>query len=115
MKKVILKAGEGKRVKNGHKWVFSNEIKLVEGSPKAGETAALYDNNEVFIGKGFYNPHSLIAFRLLTDKDENINISFWKKRLEEAKLLRERIYPEANSYRAVFGESDNMSGTVIDK
>ncbi|MDR1196191.1 MAG: class I SAM-dependent rRNA methyltransferase [Endomicrobium sp.] len=115
MKKIILKAGQGKRVKNGHKWVFSNEIKLVEGSPKAGEIVLLYDNAEAFIGKGFYNPHSLIAFRLLTQKDEDINVQFWKKRIEEAKLLRDRFYPEAKSYRAVFGESDNMSGTVIDR
>jgi 23S rRNA (cytosine1962-C5)-methyltransferase len=115
MKKIILKAGEGKRVKNGHKWVFSNEIKLVEASPKAGEIVSLYDNAETFIGRGFYNPHSLIAFRLLTRKDEDINVQFWKKRIEQAKLFRERVYPGAKSYRAVFGESDNMSGTVIDK
>jgi len=115
MAKIILKAGEGKRVKNGHKWVFSNEIKQVEGSPKAGDIVELYDNAEAFIGKGFYNPHSLIAFRLITQKDEDINISFWQKRIEEAKLLRNRVYPQAKSYRAVFGESDNMSGVILDK
>ncbi|MCL2485354.1 MAG: class I SAM-dependent rRNA methyltransferase [Endomicrobia bacterium] len=115
MKKIILKAGEGKRVKNGHKWVFSNEIKLVEGSPKAGDIVSLYDNAEGFIGIGFYNPRSLIAFRLLTDKEEKIDVNFWQKRIEEAKNLREKIYPKSKSYRAVFGESDNMSGVILDK
>ena len=115
MKKVILKAGEGKRVKSGHKWVFSNEIKNVEGSPKAGEIVSLFDNAEQFIGKGFYNPHSLIAFRLITVKDEDISISFWEKRIESAKQLREFAYPKSKSYRAVFGESDGMTGVVIDK
>lgn len=113
--KIILKAGEGKRVKNGHKWVFSNEIKNVEGSPKAGDIVELYDNNEELIGKGFYNPHSLIAFRLLTQKKEDIDVFFWEKRITEAVSLREKVYSGAKSYRAVFGESDNMSGTVIDK
>lgn len=115
MKKVILKAGEGRRIKGGHKWVFSNEVKNVEGSPKAGEIVYLYDNAMNLIGKGFYNPHSLIAFRLLTNKDEDINISFWEKRIEAAKALREKVYPKAKSYRAVFGESDDMSGIIIDK
>ncbi|MCL2144749.1 MAG: class I SAM-dependent rRNA methyltransferase [Endomicrobia bacterium] len=115
MKKIILKAGEGRRVKNGHKWVFSNEIKLVEGSPKAGDIVFLFDNNEEFMGQGFYNPRSLIAFRMLTDKKEDIDVFFWQKRIEVARLLRERIYPEIKSYRAVFGESDGMSGTIIDK
>ncbi|MCL2334664.1 MAG: class I SAM-dependent rRNA methyltransferase [Endomicrobia bacterium] len=115
MAKIILKAGEGKRVKSGHKWVFSNEIKQVEGSPKAGDVVELYDNAEAFIGKGFYNPHSLIAFRLLTQKDEETNVSFWQKRIENAMRLRKRVYPAANSYRAVFGESDNMTGVILDK
>ena len=46
MKKIILKAGEGERVKNAHKRVFSNEIKNVEASPKAGDIVLLYGNNE---------------------------------------------------------------------
>lgn len=115
MKKIILKAGEGKRIKNGHKWVFSNEIKNVEGSPKKGDIVSLYDNNDEFIGSGFYNPNSLIAFRLLTRNKESIDVFFWQKRIEEAKLLRETVYPGAKSYRAVFGESDNMSGVIMDK
>ncbi|MCA6070301.1 MAG: class I SAM-dependent rRNA methyltransferase [Endomicrobium sp.] len=115
MKKIILKAGDGKRIKNGHKWVFSNEIKQVEGSPALGDIVSLYDNAESFIGLGFYNPRSLIAFRLITNKEESINELFWKKRIEEAKLLRENVYPKENSYRAVFGESDDMSGVILDK
>ncbi|AKL98331.1 class I SAM-dependent rRNA methyltransferase [Endomicrobium proavitum] len=116
MKKIILKAGEGKRIKSGHKWVFSNEIKNIEGSPTVNDIVALYDNDEALIGFGFYNPHSLIAFRLLsTVENEDINIAFWEKRIASAKALREKVYPNEKSYRAIFGESDNMSGVIIDK
>ncbi|MDR2192625.1 MAG: class I SAM-dependent rRNA methyltransferase [Endomicrobium sp.] len=115
MSKIILKAGEGKRIKSGHKWIFSNEIKSAEGHFALGDISSLYDNNNVFIGKGFYNPHSLISFRLLTLTDEDINIPFWHKRIEKAKTLRDKIYPNENSYRAVFGESDDLAGIVIDK
>jgi 23S rRNA (cytosine1962-C5)-methyltransferase len=115
MKRVILKAGNGKRIKNGHKWVFSNEIKQVEGSPKSGDIVSLYDNAENFVGLGFYNSNSLISFRLLTDKEEQIDLLFWEKRMKEAKLLRESLYPKESSYRVIFGESDNMSGIILDK
>ncbi|MDR1940797.1 MAG: class I SAM-dependent rRNA methyltransferase [Endomicrobium sp.] len=115
MKKIILKAGEGKRIKSGHKWVFSNEIKNIEGSPSLKDVVCLYDNSGTFLGKGFYNPHSLIALRLLTNKDEEINADFWRRRIESAKLLRENFYGAQTSYRAVFGESDDLSGIIIDK
>ncbi|MDR2437439.1 MAG: hypothetical protein LBD17_05195 [Endomicrobium sp.] len=55
MKRIILKAGNGKRIKNGHKWFFSNEIKQIEGSPKSVDIVSLYNNAENFIGLGFYN------------------------------------------------------------
>ncbi|MDR1433632.1 class I SAM-dependent rRNA methyltransferase [Candidatus Endomicrobiellum devescovinae] len=115
MKRIVLKAGDGKRIKNGHKWVFSNEVKQVQGTPLSGDIVSLYDNAENFIGLGFYNPNSLISFRLLTNKEEKIDILFWQKRIEDAKILREVLYPNEISYRVVFGESDNISGVILDK
>jgi 23S rRNA (cytosine1962-C5)-methyltransferase len=70
MKRIVLKAGDCKRIKNGHKWIFSNEVKQVQGNPLSGDIVSLYDNAENFIGLGFYNPNSLISFRLLTNKEE---------------------------------------------
>ncbi|MDR1952060.1 MAG: class I SAM-dependent rRNA methyltransferase [Elusimicrobiota bacterium] len=125
MYKIILKAGQSKRIKNGHKWVFSNEIKNFENisddnaanleNLKEAHTALLYDNDNNLIGKGFFNKHSLIAFRLISSADEDFDISFWTRRIENAFALRKRIYPKEKSYRIIFGESDNMSGVVIDK
>jgi 23S rRNA (cytosine1962-C5)-methyltransferase len=122
MKKIVLKAGQGKRVKNGHKWVFSNEIKFVTDLPAITpiiddkpSNALLYDNDENLIGKGFYNKQSLITFRLISTKDEVFDEKFWQSRIASADALRKNSYPDLKSYRAVFGESDNMSGIIIDK
>jgi 23S rRNA (cytosine1962-C5)-methyltransferase len=49
----VLKAADGKRIKNGHKWVFSNEVKQVQGTPVSGDLVSLYDNAENFMGVGF--------------------------------------------------------------
>ena len=70
MKSIVLKKGEERRIKSGHLWVFSNEIKDVFGKPQAGEIVECYDSSNSLVGIGFYNPHSLIAFRLISRKNE---------------------------------------------
>src|SRR5581483_5189604 len=64
---------------------------------------------------GFYNPHSLIAFRVLSNEPEDINEAFFEKRLLEARALRESFYPDCNAYRWIYGESDRLPGLVVDR
>lgn len=115
MKKIILKQKEEKRIKTGHQWVFSNEIKEICGKPQTGEIVECYDSMNNFIGIGFYNPHSLIAFRLLSKKNEIIDIKFWEDRISKALSFREELYPDQNSFRVVYGESDDIGGFILDK
>ncbi|RCK77667.1 MAG: LSU m5C1962 methyltransferase RlmI [Ignavibacteriae bacterium] len=116
MKKIIkLKKGEDKRIKNGHLWVFSNEIQQIQGEPSTGDIVELRTYSGEYLGKGFYNAHSLITFRLLTRIEEEIDFQFYKNKIEQALELRKRIYPEYRSYRVVYGESDFLPGLIIDK
>lgn len=116
MKKIILKKNEDKRVRHGHKWVFSNEIQTVYDKPQAGDIVECYDSMNNFVGTGFYNPHSLIAFRLLSaDKDDIIDIKFWETRIKSALNFRREIYGDINSFRLIYGESDDISGFILDK
>jgi len=116
MEKLIkLKKGEEKRILSGHLWVFSNEIKEIQGNPQVGDIVNLYKYTGEFIGKGFYNPNSLIIFRLLTLYDEDIDFNFFKKKIENALGLRKKIFPNSNTYRVVNGESDFLPGLIIDK
>lgn len=115
MKSIILKKGEEKRVKSGHQWIFSNEIKAVSDKVQAGEIVQCYDASNNFIGLGFYNPHSLIAFRLISKKDEIVDTKFWEEKISKAVELRKYVYPNQNSYRVVYGESDDISGFILDK
>jgi 23S rRNA (cytosine1962-C5)-methyltransferase len=114
--KIILKPKEEGRLQAGHLWAFSNEIAEAPADLPAGVIADLYTADKGFLGRGFYNPHSLIAFRILSwQKDEDIDGKFFKKRLTESWQLREGFYPGAASYRWVFGESDRLPGLVIDR
>ncbi len=116
MKKIIkLKKGEDKRILAGHLWVFSNEIQEIQSGLQAGDVVELRKNSGEFLGKGFYNPNSLIAFRLLTTQDEDIDFQFYKNRIEKSWLLRKKLFHNAESFRLVHGESDFLPGLVIDK
>ncbi|MDP2209466.1 MAG: class I SAM-dependent rRNA methyltransferase [Bacteroidota bacterium] len=116
MKKIIkLKKGEDKRILLGHLWVFSNEIQEIQSGLQAGDVVDLRKNSGEFLGKGFYNPNSLIAFRLLTTQDEDIDFQFYKSRIEKSLALRKKLFDNAESFRLVYGESDFLPGLIIDK
>ncbi|HMQ68943.1 MAG TPA: class I SAM-dependent rRNA methyltransferase [Ignavibacteria bacterium] len=115
MPQLKLKKNEERRLLSGHQWIFSNEIEFMEGEPKNGEVVELFSYSNNFLGKGFYNKNSLIAYRQLTNKDEEINKAFIFKRMSLANSLRKRIYPERNTYRLINSESDYLPGLIIDK
>lgn len=114
-KQIILRKNEEHRIVEGHQWVFSNEIKAINGSPEAGDVIELLRYDEKLLGAGFYNPHSLIAFRLLSREPETITFEFFERRISQALQLRKRLYPGAESFRLVHGEADFLPGLIIDK
>jgi len=115
MGKVFIKKNEERRLLVGHQWIFSNEIEKVEDVKKNGEVVELYSGNNNFLGKGFYNKNSLIAFRYLTDKNEEIDRAFLFKRISLANSLRKKVNPDRDVYRLVNSESDFMPGLIIDR
>jgi 23S rRNA (cytosine1962-C5)-methyltransferase len=114
-KQVVLRKGEEERLLSGHLWIFSNEVKSVLGDPEAGDVVELLRHDNKFLGVGFYNPHSLIAFRLLSREKEEISFEFLERRILEALQLRQRVYPHAETFRLVHGEGDYLPGLIIDK
>lgn len=114
-KQVTLRKNEEHRILAGHQWVFSNEIKSVEGNPEPGDLVELHRHDGRFIGYGYYNPHSLIAFRLLSREVEEVSFQFFERRIMDALNLRRRIYPNSETFRLVHGESDFLPGLIVDK
>jgi len=114
-KSVTLKKNEERRIERGHLWAFSNEIESVTGEPAAGDIVRIRARGGKPIGTGFYNPHSLIACRVLTASDEEIDFDFFRRRIGSALELRRKLYPSAETFRLVHGESDYLPGLVIDK
>ena len=113
--KIHLKKNEERRIKEGHLWVFSNEIGSIEGDCENGNLIEVYDSRNNLQGTGFYNKNSLISVRILSpEKIEDI-YELLKGRLLAALNLRKTFYPSRNSFRLVFSESDFLPGLIIDK
>lgn len=113
--KIYLRKKEERRIFFGHQWIFSNEISNINNEFENGEIVSVYNNEGKFFCCGFYNKNSLITVRKISF-EENFNLNlFLKERIIQAKNLRENFYPERNSYRLIFSESDFLPGLIIDK
>ncbi|ANQ53113.1 SAM-dependent methyltransferase [Thermosipho sp. 1063] len=110
--KVFLKKDIKNRIKNGHPWIYENEIERIEGIPENGGIVNVFNHEKSFLGKGYINFNSKIRVRILTRKAETIGKNFIKKRFLEA---LERRHTKEKSFRVIFSEADNLSGLIVDK
>jgi 23S rRNA (cytosine1962-C5)-methyltransferase len=113
---IRLRPKEGRRVKNGAPWVFSNEI-VMDAAAKGlapGTLVELAADDGAKLGTGYFNSKSLIAVRLLAKPDAEINTDFFYKKLRQALHLRNRFY-DTPFYRLAHAEGDGLPGIVIDR
>ena len=113
-----LKKNEERRIKQGHVWIYSNEVDN-QATPlkgfSAGQQVLIEDASGRTLGMGYVNPNTLICARLLSRSAKvELNLKFLKKRLQAAQALRELTFDQPY-YRLVFGDSDGLPGLVIDR
>lgn len=115
--RVKLQPGGDKRAMLGHPWIFSNEL-VMDAAAKAlppGGIVSVVRADGRPLGAAFFNPHSLIAARLLTrDAERAIDETFLRRRLERALALRDRLIG-VPFYRLVHAEADGIPGCVVDR
>lgn len=116
MKEIRLKRGKEESLERRHPWVFSGAIAKLPPDMEEGEKVRVADHEGNFIGLGHYQIGS-IAVRMLTFSEEEIDSSFYSRRLANAIRLRKTlglIRDDNNSYRLVHGEGDFLPGLIID-
>jgi len=114
MTTIILKRKIAPRIANGHPWIFNNEINNIEGAVTPGDIVDVQFADGSFAGRGYINPQSQIAVRLLTRKKEEINDQFFYNRILKAWHYRQKTGYVENC-RLVFGEADYLPSLIIDK
>ena len=114
---LYLKRGKEESLKRFHPWIFSGAVQRIDGNPNEGEIVDVYTSEGYFIAKGHWQIGS-IAVRVLTFENEDIDIDFWKTRLQTALNVRRSIgvsgVENNNTYRLVHGEGDCFPGLIID-
>jgi 23S rRNA (cytosine1962-C5)-methyltransferase len=114
---VLLRAGEDRRVRAGHPWAFSNEV-LMDAETRAlpaGSLVILRAPGGEALGLATFNPHSLIAVRLLTSNPEAIvDALFFGRRIARAAALRDRLIG-VPYYRLAHAEADGLPAVIVDR
>lgn len=142
MPTIVLKPRKARPFYGRHPWVLDSAIERVEGKPNDGDMVELLGNDGGWIARGILNSQSRIRVRLYTWRsDEPLDRAFWRRRLQAAFALRERLFkardPSAektgaspslcpshqtnaghrgsSAERLVFSEADGLSGLVVDR
>lgn len=103
------------RIRQGHPWVYDNQVLRVEGRPQPGGIVQVFDVKKGPLGQGYFNPKSKIRVRMLTkDLDEPIDVAFFRRKIAAAWAFRQRM-GQPESCRVVFGEADGLPALVVDK
>jgi len=102
-----------------HPWIFRRMVAEVHDDLAPGTLVEVRDKFKQFVGRGFYNPHSEIALRLLTFDPAVFPERRWfMGAITRAVRFRHDVLnlpAVCDAYRVVHSEGDGLSGLVVDK
>ena len=108
---------QDRRLKAGHPWAFSNELVTTPDHRKwaPGAPIRLEGDDKWRYGTWAFNPHSLIAARLLDHRpNATIDAAWVHARIAAAAALRARVC-DSPFHRLVHAEADGLPGLVVDR
>jgi 23S rRNA (cytosine1962-C5)-methyltransferase len=111
MKLILNKQSKRARVRQGHPWVFANELSEVPGPEWDGKALPLEDAGGRHLGMGIVNSRSQIIWRRYSTGNEAWDSAFWGAAIEKADQARD----EEPFRRVVWSEADNLPGLVVDQ
>ena len=112
-----LKPHRDESLASGHLWIFSGALQQPPRWIEAGGLVDVKSATGQFVARGYYNPQTDIAIRILThDHNEAIDADFLRRRIRGAVQLRKVFDPErTNAYRLINAEGDLLPGLVVDR
>ncbi|MBR2822218.1 MAG: class I SAM-dependent rRNA methyltransferase [Clostridia bacterium] len=113
MATAFLHPGKEKRVLTRHPWIFRSDIARVEGEWTPGDVVDVRSSRNHFLARAFYNPHSQIALRVMTYRQEPVDREMIFRRVKEAVDYRKN-FADLSSCRLIFAESDRLPALIVD-
>ena len=103
-----------RRWANGHPWIYRSDVVR---RPDADAGATIVENGAgAPLGWALWSPRSEISLRLL-DRSPNaqIDIAWWRARLQQAIARRAPLDEVATAFRLVHGEADGCPSLICDR
>ena len=88
---IRLRPGEQDRLLAGHPWIYQNELEGWPPDAAPGDLVDLHDSQGHFLGRGYLNPRTTLAVRVLARGRVPVDQEFFLSRIRQAMALRERF------------------------
>ncbi len=114
---VLVTRKAEKSIKNGHPWVFFDEITDSFGEIENGCIVDVVSDKGTYLGSGLYSEKSKIRVRILShNTNDRFDEAFFERRIRYAVDCRHSIMgDDFSACRLVFGESDGLPGLTVDR
>ena len=114
MHAVTVSRRGARRLEEGHLWVYVADV-ADRGEAEPGEAVLVRDQSGRSLGVAHYSSTSAITLRLLSRREEPVDRSFYRRRLEAALNHRRRYVSGSEAYRLCHAEGDLLPALVIDR
>ena len=115
--KASITSKAARSLKNGHPWVYGDEIISSEGILQDGCIVDCFEGSS-WQGAGFYNSNSKITVRIISRNSNDVfDRKFWYRRILYAVLYRRTVMQgdDFKCCRIIHGEADQMPGFTCDR
>lgn len=104
-------------IKNGHPWVYGEEITEGADALAGNLYADVFSQKGSYLGTGFVSEKSKIRIRILSNNaNETFSDSFFERRVKYAVDYRRTVMgDDFSACRLIFGEADGFPGLTVDR
>ena len=112
----VTEKGE-KALRNGHPWVYAEEITGIEGEYENGGLVDVFSRKNRFLGTGYINDNSKIRIRVISrNANDKFDRAFYERRIRYALEYRRTVMGgDFGCCRLIFGEADAFPGLTVDR
>ena len=116
--KVTITDKGARFLREGHVWVYADEITSDQSGLENGAIVDVYSQKDKYLGSGFYNGHSKIRVRIVSkNANDRFDEAFWERKLRWALEYRRTVMEgeDFSCCRLIFGEADAFPGFTVDR
>ncbi|MCM1363929.1 MAG: class I SAM-dependent rRNA methyltransferase [Faecalibacterium sp.] len=114
---VTISEKSERSIRNGHVWVYGEEIINIFGEYQNGQLVDVLTKKGRFLGTGYINDNSKIRVRIISrNANDKFDAAFYERRLRYSFEYRKTVMgSDFDCCRLIFGEADSFPGLTVDR